>query len=114
MTWMSSAVRAPAVVPRRSRAERERRHGSAPGESRSVKRELPGGRVMERTAVLTPALIWFAAVFCVGPVRAASRPDSAPVTPPAYREPADRESAPLIQRRDALFAIVAISAVAIT
>ena len=70
---------------------------------------------MERTAGLTAAaLIWFAAVFCVGPVRAASRPDSAPVTPPAYRQPADRESAPLLQRRDALFAIAAISAVAIT
>ena len=80
-----------------------------------MERELPGRRVKERAAVLTaPALILCGAVFCAGPVRAASQPDPAPVTPPAYRLPADRESAPLFQRRDALFAIAAISAVALT
>jgi membrane-associated phospholipid phosphatase len=70
--------------------------------------------VKERTRVLAaPALILCAAAFCASPARAATAPDSAPVTPPAYRLPADRESAPLFQRRDALFAIAAISAVAI-
>jgi membrane-associated phospholipid phosphatase len=83
-------------------------------DSQSARAELPRKCVERRIpARIAPALALLAAGLCANAARAA-QPDSAAVMRRALHDPASRESAPLFQRRDALFAIAAVSAVAFT